>query len=222
MTLNMTSAPVLAATLIELRDETLKSISDMTDIRVANLSVWLRGKEQVISERRIVSLLDYLGLVGGTLAQDRVHSWRLHSNIEQLTNLLGHLLTQEEQKKSVICCDGSTEFPQVKFLGIWKEIGWTWVRLQIEAGLASVPNVGASSIGFGKEYILPSNLKSLPFESLALLQEPLLRAIKSLRNDRDVQDRDEMKALQNVIEQALKRGVSINALTENIKTTFLS
>ena len=222
MTLNMTSAPVLAATLIELRDETLKSISEMTDIRVANLSVWLRGKEQVISERRIVSLLDYLGLVGGTLAQDRVHSWRLHSNIGQLTNLLGHLLTQEEQKKSVICCDGSTEFPQVKFLGIWKEIGWTWVRLQIEAGLASVPNVGASSIGFGKEYILPLNLKSLPFESLALLQEPLLRAIKSLRNDRDVQDSDEMKALQNVIEQAIKRGVSINALTENIKTTFLS
>jgi hypothetical protein len=221
MTLNITSAPVLAAALIELRDETLKSISDMTDIRVANLSVWLRGKEQVISERRIVSLLDYLGLVGGTLAQDRVHSWRLHSNIEQLTNLLRHLLTQEEQKQSVICCDGSTEFPQVKFLGIWKEVGWTWVRLQIEAGLASVPNVGASSIGFGKEYMLPLNLKSLPFESLASLQEPLLRAIKNLRNESDVQDSDEMKVLQNVIEQVLKRGVSINALTENIKTTFL-
>lgn len=221
MTLNITSAPVLAAALIELRDETLKSISDMTDIRVANLSVWLRGKEQVISERRIVSLLDYLGLVGGTLAQDRVHSWRLHSNIEQLTNLLRHLLTQEEQKQSVICCDGSTEFPQVKFLGIWKEIGWTWVRLQIEAGLASVPNVGASSIGFGKEYMLSLNLKSLPFDSLALLQEPLLSAIKNLRNESDVQDSDEMKVLQNVIEQVLKRGVSINALTENIKTTFL-
>lgn len=221
MTLNMTSAPVLAATLIELRDETLKSISEMTDIRVANLSVWLRGKEQVISERRIVSLLDYLGLVGGTLAQDRVHSWRLHSNIEQLTNLLGYLLTQEEQKQSVICCDGSTEFPQVKFLGIWKEIGWTWVRLQIEAGLASVPNVGTSSIGFGKEYMLPLNLKSLPFESLALLQESLLSAIKNLRNESDVQNSDEMEVLQNVIEQVLKRGVSINVLTENIKTTFL-
>jgi hypothetical protein len=150
-----------------------------------------------------------------------VHSWRLHSNIEQLTNLLRHLLTQEEQKQSVICCDGSTEFPQVKFLGIWKEIGWTWVRLQIEAGLASVPNVGASSIGFGKEYMLPLNLKSLPFDSLALLQEPLLSAIKNLRNESDVQDSDEMKVLQNVIEQVLKRGVSINALTENIKTTFL-
>lgn len=222
MTLNMTSAPVLAATLIELRDETLKSISDMTDIRVANLSVWLRGKEQVISERRIVSLLDYLGLVGGTLAQDRVHSWRLHSNIEQLTNLLSHVLTQEEQKQSVICCDGSTEFPQVKFLGIWKEVGWTWVRLQLEAGLASVPNVGASSIGFGNEYILPLNFKTLPVESLALLQKTLLEAIPKSKNAGSVQKNLDMNELQKTIEQVFERGISIKKLAEHIRVTFLN
>lgn len=68
--------PILAAALIRLRGDTLSRVDDATGIRAANLSVWLRGREQVISARRIVSLLHYLGIEGGRLRTDVLHQWR--------------------------------------------------------------------------------------------------------------------------------------------------
>ena len=185
MTLNMNTAPALATALIEMRSESLKSVSMMTDIRVANLSVWLRGKEQVISEKRVVSLLDYLGVVAGELAVDRIHHWNLGNNLDQLNNLLGQLVTQDERNKCVVCCE-SNPFSQVRYLGIWKATNWTWVRLMLQAGLTFKPNANASILGFGHEYILPLDLTSLPVDEPGLVQATILNAIANLNNGEDV------------------------------------
>ena len=56
--------PALTAALIRLRGDTLGRIAEATGIRAANLSVWLRGKEQVISVKRLVGLLHHLGIEG--------------------------------------------------------------------------------------------------------------------------------------------------------------
>ena len=57
----------------QLRGETLGRIAEATGIRTANLSVWLRGKEQVISAKRLVGLLHHPGVEGGRLRTDVLH-----------------------------------------------------------------------------------------------------------------------------------------------------
>ena len=64
-TLASEQLPAFAAALIRLRGETLGRIAEATGIRTANLSVWLRGKEQVISAKRLVGLWYQLGQDGG-------------------------------------------------------------------------------------------------------------------------------------------------------------
>lgn len=68
--------PALTAALIRLRGDTLGRIAEATGIRAANLSVRLRGKEQVISAKRVVGLLHHLGVEGNRLRSDMLHQWR--------------------------------------------------------------------------------------------------------------------------------------------------
>ena len=64
--------------LMRLRGETMGKITQATGIRPANLSVWLHGKEQVISAKRLVALLRHLGVEGGRLRTDMLHQWQDH------------------------------------------------------------------------------------------------------------------------------------------------
>ena len=84
--------PALAAALIRLRGETLGRIAEATGIRTANLSVWLRGKEQVISAKRLVGLLHYLGVEGGRLRTDVLHQWQDRGALDDSKLVLGKLL----------------------------------------------------------------------------------------------------------------------------------
>lgn len=82
----------LAQLLIRLRGETLTGLEQATDIRAANLSVWLRGKPQVISAARVAQLLNHLGIQGMRLRSDIVHHWTTENgtrDIQQLLDLLG-------------------------------------------------------------------------------------------------------------------------------------
>lgn len=87
--------PALASSLIRLRGETLGRIANATLIRTANLSVWLRGREQVISAKRLVGLLHHLGLEGGHLRKDVLHQWRDRGGLDDskaaLTTLLANV-----------------------------------------------------------------------------------------------------------------------------------
>lgn len=80
-------------TLIRLRGETLGQIAEATGIRTANLSGWLRGKEQVISAKRLVGLLHHLGLEGRRLRTDVLHQWRDRGALEDSKLVLTSLLT---------------------------------------------------------------------------------------------------------------------------------
>ena len=67
--------PILAGALLRLRGFTLATVFNATSIRVANLSAWLKGKPQVISAGRVTALMYHLGVQGGRLRPDIVHTW---------------------------------------------------------------------------------------------------------------------------------------------------
>ena len=73
--LNSEQLPILAGALLRLRGLTLAAVFDATGIRAANLSAWLKGKPQVISAARVAALLYHLGVQGGQLRSDMVHTW---------------------------------------------------------------------------------------------------------------------------------------------------
>ena len=75
-TLQAEQLRAIAAALMRLRGDTLSSVGMATGIRPANLSVWLRGKEQVISAKRVATLMYHLGLEGSSLRADILHQWR--------------------------------------------------------------------------------------------------------------------------------------------------
>jgi tetratricopeptide (TPR) repeat protein len=92
MSLTLEQIRALAHALIQLRGDTLYRIAAITHFRSSNLSVWLRGKDQVISALRQAELLRHLGVEGRHLRRDVLHQWRDAGKLEalkQVFELLG-------------------------------------------------------------------------------------------------------------------------------------
>jgi len=119
---------LLAAALVRLRGETLGHIAKATGIRTANLSVWLRGKEQVISEKRLTKLLHYLGVEGGRLRTDMLHLWQDNGALDDCRMVLAAFL---EPDKSSLYRDEEPGLVKTRFL----LAGETLIRVQIEPGV---------------------------------------------------------------------------------------
>jgi hypothetical protein len=81
----------LVGALLRLRGDTLNGLAKATDIQAANLSVWLRGRQQVISSRRLAGLLHHMGVAGGRLRTDMLHVWRDHGALDDTRTVAGLL-----------------------------------------------------------------------------------------------------------------------------------
>lgn len=144
----------LASALIQLRSEALTSISKATGIRAPNLSVWLRGKSQVISEPRIVKLLYHLGIRGAELRKDIVHSWLLRGGLENLTTVLAALVAAPKKiYEDVYRRDRGIHAAAI--LIPHSEGGHIAVRLAAEPGLGQSPHVVTEAFGFPQRVVDP-------------------------------------------------------------------
>ena len=159
--------PALTAALIRLRGDTLGRIAEATGIRAANLSVWLRGKEQVISAKRLVGLLHHLGVEGNRLRSDMLHQWRdggaLVDSKTVLTALLGRaqpwLLFQDDQPG----------LAKTRFL----LVGDVLIRLLIEPGVGSAADL-SNVIDADRLISSPEPLAGVPTASLQTAYDTLL------------------------------------------------
>ncbi|TCW27472.1 hypothetical protein [Gulbenkiania mobilis] len=159
--------PALAAALIRLRGETLGRIAEATGIRTANLSVWLRGKEQVISAKRLVGLLHHLGVEGGRLRTDVLHQWQDRGALDDSKLVLGKLLAD---KQSVwLFQDEQPGLIKTRFL----LAGDVLIRMEIEPGVDQALDL-ATVVRVDRVISTPAALAGVPIDSLASAHNVLL------------------------------------------------
>lgn len=159
--------PALAAALIRLRGETLGRIAEATGIRTANLSVWLRGKEQVISAKRVVGLLHHLGVEGGRLRTDVLHQWQDRGALDDSKLVLGKLLAN---KQSVwLFQDEQPGLIKTRFL----LAGDVLIRMEIEPGVDQALDL-ATVVRVDRVITTPAALAGVPIDSLASARNALL------------------------------------------------
>lgn len=166
--LKLEQLPQLAAALIRLRADTLNAIAAATGIRAANLSVWLRGKEQVISDKRIVSLLHHLGIEGGRLRSDLLHQWSDGGMLNDLKIVLDALLDPEAPM--VLYQDRYPALKKIRFL----QAGEILVRVEIKPGLSNARDL-SDLIDTERVVIVPLALEGIPTYSLQEAREGLLK-----------------------------------------------
>ena len=159
--------PGFAAALIRLRGETLGRIAEATGIRTANLSVWLRGKEQVISAKRLVGLLHHLGVEGGRLRTDVLHQWQDRGALDDSKLVLGKLLAD---KQSVwLFQDEQPGLIKTRFL----LAGDVLIRMEIEPGVDQALDL-ATVVRVDRVISTPAALAGVPIDSLASAHNVLL------------------------------------------------
>ncbi|OTH24696.1 hypothetical protein CAZ30_28650 [Pseudomonas aeruginosa] len=159
--------PAFAAALIRLRGETLGRIAEATGIRTANLSVWLRGKEQVISAKRLVGLLHHLGVEGGRLRTDVLHQWQDRGALDDSKLVLGKLLAD---KQSVwLFQDEQPGLIKTRFL----LAGDVLIRMEIEPGVDQAIDL-ATVVRVDRVISTPAALAGVPIDSLASAHNVLL------------------------------------------------
>lgn len=241
MTLSFDNAANFVNALISLRDEPARSIAIGAQIKPSNLSMFLSGRPQVISQKRVVGLLGCLDIVGGNLAGGKVHRWNVHENFDALDVVLNNLLTEEQRSKSMILSDGKSSFPYTRFLALSSEAGWAWVALTVHPGIATAPFLRCADFGFGHEYILPIDFKSLPLDNCSKVEKILSSAIKALDGDvekgnvkstalsertgiKNISHNEvsEMQDLQAALQEIIEAGVSPKEITELLIKIFLS
>ena len=127
--------PALTAALIRLRGDTLGRIAEATGIRAANLSVWLRGKEQVISVKRLVGLLHHLGIEGNRLRCDMLHQWRDSGALVDSKTVLTAFLGRAQPW--LLFHDDQPGLAKTRFL----LVGDVLIRLLIEPGVGSAADL---------------------------------------------------------------------------------
>ena len=159
--------PALAAALIRLRGETLGRIAEATGIRTANLSVWLRGKEQVISAKRLVGLLHYLGVEGGRLRTDVLHQWQDRGALVDSRLVLGKLLANTQPVW--LFQDEQPGLIKTRFL----LAGDVLIRMEIEPGVDQALDL-ATVVRVDRVISTPTALAGVPIDSLASARNVLL------------------------------------------------
>ncbi len=159
--------PALAAALIRLRGETLGRIAEATGIRTANLSVWLRGKEQVISAKRLVGLLHHLGVEGARLRTDVLHQWQDRGSLADSKLVLGTLLA--DTQPVWLFQDERPGLIKTRFLFA----GDILIRLEIEPGVDQVIDL-VETVRVDRVVTTPAALAGVPIESIASARNVLL------------------------------------------------
>ncbi|MGK8940509.1 hypothetical protein ACRS81_06860 [Stutzerimonas stutzeri] len=168
--------PALAAALIRLRGETLGRIAEVTGIRAANLSVWLRGKEQVISAKRLVGLLHHLGMEGGRLRTDVLHQWQDRGALDDSRLVLS--LLQANTQPVWLFQDEQPGLIKTRFL----LAGDVLIRLEIEPGLDQALDL-ATVARVDRVITTPAALAGVPIDSLASARNVLLALAEQTASD---------------------------------------
>lgn len=159
--------PALAAALVRLRGETLGRIADATGIRTANLSVWLRGKEQVISAKRLVGLLHHLGVEGGCLRTDVLHQWQDRGALDDSKLVLS--LLQANNQPVWLFQDERPGLIKTRFL----LAGDVLIRMEIEPGVEQAVDL-VEAIRVDRVITTPSALAGVSVTSLEDARNVLL------------------------------------------------
>ena len=168
--------PALAAALIRLRGETLGRIAEATGIRTANLSVWLRGKEQVISAKRLVGLLHHLGVEGGRLRTDVLHPWHDRGALDDSKLVLGTLLANTQPVW--LFQDEQPGLIKTRFL----LAGDVLIRMEIEPGVDQALDL-ATVVRVDRVITTPAALAGVPIDSLASAHNVLLALAEQAATD---------------------------------------
>ena len=146
----------LAAALLRMRGETLNQAAEATEIRASNLSVWLRGRQQVISDRRVALLLKHLGVIGRELRSDMLHRWTLEGSLEDLQTVL-ELVESDDRLSSVVFHVDDSDC----LLWIPVSKGRAAILLSVVPGVNEMASPTAVALGFGAECELPFPLEKI-------------------------------------------------------------
>ncbi|ENR4094650.1 hypothetical protein FA131_10955 [Pseudomonas aeruginosa] len=168
--------PALAAALIRLRGETLGRIAEATGIRTANLSVWLRGKEQVISAKRLVGLLHHLGVEGGRLRTDVLHPWQDRGALNDSKLVLGTLLAINQPVW--LFQDEQSGLIKTRFL----LAGDVLIRMEIEPGVDQALDL-ATVVRVDRVITTPTALAGVPIDSMASAHNVLVALAEQVAAD---------------------------------------
>lgn len=174
-TLQAEQLRAIAAALMRLRGDTLSCVGMATGIRPANLSVWLRGKEQVISAKRVATLMYHLGLEGSSLRADILHQWRDAGALDDLGLVLNALVGSEAV---VLYQDAQPGLIKTRFL----QIGDVLVRIELTAGVAAAQDL-ADFIQPHRVIALAEPLAAVPVEPVSATREALLTLAEQAAND---------------------------------------
>lgn len=168
--------PAFAAALIRLRGETLGRIAEATGIRTANLSVWLRGKEQVISAKRVVGLLHHLGMEGGRLRSDVLHQWQDRGALDDSRLMLS--LLQANNQPVWLFQDEQPGLIKTRFL----LAGDVLIRMEIEPGVDQALDL-ATVVRVDRVITTPAALAGVPIDSMASARNVLLALAEQVAAD---------------------------------------
>ena len=198
-TLASEQLPAFAAALIRLRGETLGRIAEATGIRTANLSVWLRGKEQVISAKRLVGLLHHLGVEGGRLRTDVLHQWQDRGALDD-SGLVLSLLPANNQPVWLFQ-DEQPGLIKTRFL----LAGDVLIRMEIEPGVDQALDL-ATVVRVDRVITTPTALAGVPIDSLASARNVLLALAEQAAAD--VGDKELLEGLMFRLTETLGSNVS--------------
>ncbi|MBA4109823.1 MAG: hypothetical protein C0487_09560 [Leptothrix sp. (in: Bacteria)] len=165
--LNGDQVPIVAAALIRLRGDTLSAVAEVTAIRAANLSVWLRGKAQVISAKRVAGLLYHLGLEGGRLRSDILHRWHDTGLLTETKTVFDALLASEAT--TWVFQDSQPALTKTRFI----QTGDAWLRLEITSSATAAVDL-AHVASAQRVLTFRTPLADVPTESLQAAQDTLL------------------------------------------------
>jgi len=198
-TLASEQLPAFAAALIRLRGETLGRIAEATGIRTANLSVWLRGKEQVISAKRLVGLLHHLGVEGGRLRTDVLHQWQDRGALDDSGLVLS--LLQTHNQPVWLFQDEQPGLIKTRFL----LAGDVLIRMEIEPGVDQALDL-ATVVRVDRFVTTPAALAGVPIDSLASAHNVLLALAEQAAAD--VGDEELLEGLMFRLTETLGSNVS--------------
>ncbi len=191
--------PALAAALIRLRGETLGRIAEATGIRTANLSVWLRGKEQVISAKRLVGLLHHLGVEGACLRTDVLHQWQDRGSLADSKLVLGTLLA--DTQPVWLFQDERPGLIKTRFLFA----GDILIRLEVEPGVDQVIDL-VETVRVDRVVTTLAALAGVPIESIASARNVLLALAEQAAAD--VGDEEMLEGLMFRLTETVGSNVS--------------
>ncbi|MFZ6798173.1 hypothetical protein [Undibacterium sp. Di24W] len=165
----------VAAALTRLRGETLSSLSFATDVKTANLSVWLRGREQVISEKRVAAIMHHLGLKAKSLRDDMIHKWTALGSIKDIKTVFEFCLSSAQKQQTLILQGDESGLASHYILQIPNGENAVYIVVALEPTPSEVPVLTPTSIKFGTLVRYKYSLQSLPTK-----EEELKLAVSSL------------------------------------------